>query len=192
MLPPLTIRPRVIHLALAAGVLAWVLPARAELATDESFAKMHEGVQQTFQEQVKPFLKTYCTDCHGDKKRKAGVTFPPTFKNPGAAAFSKQWKQSLANVKTHDMPPDDVEKQPSDEERQMFMDWVAQIKFLSPKDPGPFVIRRLTKVEYGNTLHDLFGVDPAIAQELPDEVFGEGYLNTLSPLQIGAVSRHRQ
>jgi hypothetical protein len=44
-------------------------------------------------------------------------------------------------------------------------------------------MRRLTKVEYGNTLHDLFGVDPAIARELPDEVFGEGYLNSFSPLQ---------
>ena len=45
------------------------------------------------------------------------------------------------------------------------------------------MIRRLTKVEYGNTLHDLFGVDPAVADELPDEVSGAGYLNTLSPLQ---------
>ena len=59
----------------------------------------------------------------------------------------------------------------------------GKIKYLSPKDPGPFVIRRLTKVEYGNTLHDLFGVDPAVVQELPDEVFGEGYLNSLSPMQ---------
>jgi hypothetical protein len=82
------------------------------------------------------------------------------------------------------MPPDDAAKQPTDEERQKFMDWIAMLKFLSPKDPGPFVIRRLTKAEYGNTLHDLFGVDPAIAHELPDEVFGEGYLNTLSPLQL--------
>jgi hypothetical protein len=46
------------------------------------------------------------------------------------------------------------------------------------------VIRRLTKAEYGNTLHDLFGVDPALVKELPDEVVGEGYLNTLSPLQM--------
>jgi hypothetical protein len=46
------------------------------------------------------------------------------------------------------------------------------------------VIRRLTKVEYGNTLNDLLGVDPAVANDLPDEVFGEGYLNTLSPLQM--------
>src|SRR6185295_8156683 len=65
----------------------------------------------------------------------------------------------------------------------MFVNLIAKLKFLSPPDPGPFVIRRLNKVEYGNTLHDLFGVDPAVAHELPDEVFGEGYLNTLSPLQ---------
>jgi hypothetical protein len=45
------------------------------------------------------------------------------------------------------------------------------------------VIRRLTKVEYGNTLHDLLGVDAAVAAELPDEVAGEGYMNSLSPLQ---------
>ena len=72
----------------------------------------------------------------------------------------------------------------ADADRQMFVDWLAKLKFLSPKDPGPFVIRRLTKTEYGNTLHDLFGVDPSIADGLPDEVSGEGYLNSLSPLQL--------
>jgi hypothetical protein len=46
------------------------------------------------------------------------------------------------------------------------------------------VIRRLTKAELGNTLHDLFGVDPGVVRDLPDEVSGAGYLNTLSPLQM--------
>jgi hypothetical protein len=54
---------------------------------------------------------------------------------------------------------------------------------MSAQDPGSFVIRRLTKVEYGNTLHDLLGVDQSVAAALPDEVAGEGYLNSLSPLQ---------
>ncbi len=66
----------------------------------------------------------------------------------------------------------------------MFVDGLARIKFLSQKDPGPFVIRRLTKTEYGNTLRDLFGIEPGIAVDLPDEVSGEGYLNSLSPLQL--------
>ena len=61
---------------------------------------------------------------------------------------------------------------------QAFVDWVGMVKFLSPEDPGPSVIRRLTKAEHGNTLHDLFGVDPAVVAELPDDVPGQGYLNT--------------
>ena len=81
------------------------------------------------------------------------------------------------------MPPKDAVKQPTESERRTFIDWVGMIKFLSPEDPGPFVIRRLTKAEYGNTLNDLFGVDPSVAAELPDDVAGQGYLNTLSPLQ---------
>src|SRR6185503_6652886 len=114
---------------------------------------------------------------------KGGINFGPALKKPGETASSKRWKQAVAIVKSHDMPPDGANKQPTDEERQKFLEGISKIKFLSSKDPGPFVIRRLTKVEYGNTLHDLYDVNPAMAEELPDEVIGEGYLNTLSPLQ---------
>jgi hypothetical protein len=132
---------------------------------------------------VTPFVKTYCAECHSNKRRKAGLDYLSALKNPGSTTSRRHWKQALANVKAHDMPPEDADNQPSDSERQKFLDLIGTLKYLSPKDPGPFVIRRLTKTEYGNTLRDLFGVDPAIAAELPDEVFGEGYLNTLSPLQ---------
>jgi hypothetical protein len=81
------------------------------------------------------------------------------------------------------MPPDGSE-QPTDKEREMFMKWLGKVKYLSPKDPGTFIIRRLSKTEYGNTLRDLFGVDPKIADGLPDEVSGAGYLNSISPLQL--------
>ena len=72
---------------------------------------------------------------------------------------------------------------PSDDERRQFLEWMGKHKYLAPKDPGTFVIRRLNKVEYGNTLHDLYGVDPSIADSLPVEVAGAGFLNTISPLQ---------
>jgi len=158
--------------------------SKAEPPGDGDFAALQADAKKSLREGVTPFVTAYCVDCHGDKKSKGGINFEPALKNPGETASRKRWKQALANVKTHDMPPDEAKKQPTDEERQMFMDWIPRIKFLSPQDPGPFVIRRLTKVEYGNTLHDLLGADPAVAHELPDEVFGEGYLNTLSPLQL--------
>ena len=182
MLTARNTRPGLLAVALAGFAGMQPMGAAAEQG-ERDFAARQAETQKTFKERVAPFFKTYCTNCHGDKKMKGGLTFSPALKAPGTAASAKKWKQALANVKAHDMPPDDVDKQPTEEERQMFVDWVGSVKFLSSKDPGTFVIRRLTKVEYGNTLHDLLGVDPAVAAELPDEVFGAGYLNTLSALQ---------
>jgi len=159
------------------------LPGNAASAGDADFAALQASAKQTLQDSVSPFIKDYCVQCHGNRRSKAGINFEVAVKSPGDAAFSRWWKQALAKVKAHDMPPEEAKKQPTDKERQVYLDWIPQIKYLSPKDPGPFEIRRLTKVEYRNTLHDLFGVDPAVADELPDEVSGAGYLNTLSPLQ---------
>ena len=183
-LTPPTPLPRGVRALLVFGLAPFLfLSAKAEPADDGEFSALQAGAKKTFRDQVTPFVRTYCLNCHGNRKSKGGVNFEPALKAPGHAAFSQRWRQALANVKAHDMPPEDAPKQPTDAERQTFLAWIGQIKFLSPKDPGPFVLRRLTKAEYGNTLHDLFGVDPAIARGLPDEVFGEGYLNTLSPLQ---------
>ncbi|MEW6304957.1 MAG: DUF1592 domain-containing protein [Verrucomicrobiota bacterium] len=165
------------------GFAALTLPCQAELVSDADFAARQESAKKTFKESVTPFIKNYCVQCHGNRRSKAGINFEAALKNPGDIASTKRWKQAFANVKTHDMPPEDANKLPTDKERQMFLDWVTQVKYLSPKDPGTFEMRRLTKVEYGNTLNDLFGVDPSVADELPDEVSGAGYLNTLSPLQ---------
>ena len=150
---------------------------------DAGFAALQADAKKSFAEGVGPFVKNYCVQCHGNKKKKSGLNFEAALKNPGNPTYRKHWKQAVANVKTFDMPPDDEDRIPTDAEREQFLEWIDKIKFLSPKDPGPFVIRRLTKVEYGNTLHDLFGVDPNVTRDLPDEVFGEGYLNNLSSLQ---------
>lgn len=112
------------------------------------------------------------------------MTFDGLLKRPNSPEFKVLWKRASAQIATREMPPADEEKQPSEKERKVVADWVAGMNKLLPKDPGPFVIRRLNKREYGNTLHDIFGVDPAVARDLPEEVLGAGYTNTLSPLLI--------
>ncbi|WP_417377082.1 DUF1592 domain-containing protein [Gimesia maris] len=164
----------------------WVCPQAGLAASKENkaLAARKADAEQFFSKQIKPFIKKYCIDCHQNRRpTEAGLSFDPALRSPGHAAFSEKWKKSAARVKAHDMPPEGLD-QPSDKERQIFAKWMQQIKYLSPKDPGPFVIRRLTKTEYGNTLHDLLGVNPDIVASLPDEVSGEGYLNSLSPLQL--------
>jgi hypothetical protein len=154
---------------------------------DTDLAAAQAAALKTYKDQISPFLNTYCIRCHGEKKKKGGVTFEYAVKSPATPSFRPLWKKAVTNIKAHDMPPDKEKEQPSDEQRQVFLDWVTGMKYLSPKDPGEFVIRRLSKVEVGNTLRDLFGVDPQIAADLPEEVFGEGYTNSFSPLLMEKV-----
>ncbi|HEU0124306.1 MAG TPA: DUF1592 domain-containing protein [Bryobacteraceae bacterium] len=159
--------------------LAWPSPS---MAADHEARKA--DAEEFFRSRVTPFITAYCLPCHQNRRpTRAGVNFSPALKSPGHAAFTEQWKKAAARVKAHDMPPKSA-RQPDDAERAMFAGWLTKLKYLSQKDPGPFVIRRLTKTEYGNTLRDLFGVEPSIADSLPDEVSGEGFLNSLSPLQL--------
>lgn len=162
-------------------ILGLASPCRSMAADHEA---LKAGAEQFFRGRVTPFVTTYCLPCHQNRRpTRAGVNFSPALKAPGHAAFTEQWRKAAARVKAHDMPPKGA-AQPGEADRQMFVDWLAKLKYLSHKDPGPFVIRRLTKTEYGNTLRDLFGVEPSIADGLPDEVSGAGYLNSLSPLQL--------
>ena len=167
----------------AALVLLGAISSLFAQDDDPEFAALQVDAQKSFKDGVGPFAKKYCFQCHGNKKKKSGLNFEVALKNPGNPVYRKHWQQAVASVKAFDMPPDDEDAIPTDEEREQFLEWIAKIKFLSPKDPGPYVIRRLTKVEYGNTLQDLFGIDSKVAEDLPDEVFGQGYLNNLSSLQ---------
>lgn len=163
--------------AMALAVSPAVTAAEAEIEAKGKVAA------EVFRTEVTPFLKTYCVECHSQQRAKAGVSFTGMMRQPAADERRRAWKRALAKVQAGEMPPPDADKQPTAAERQTFIDWVGTVKYMSVPDPGPFVIRRLTKVEYGNTVHDLFGVDRSVAATLPDDVAGEGYLNSLSPLQ---------
>ncbi|MCM8533156.1 MAG: DUF1592 domain-containing protein [Lentisphaeraceae bacterium] len=144
---------------------------------------LRKDAKQTFQKKVEPFVKMYCKKCHGTRP-KGHVNLISALKSPGSAASFINWKKAVASVKVNDMPPkEDVKKIPTEKERQQFTEWVAKLKYLAPKDPGPYVIRRLTKDEYGNTLQDLYGIDKSVTDNLPDEVIGEGYINSISAMQ---------
>ncbi len=175
----------------AAGIavaLLLISPCQAQstetAATDSAVneAALRADAEKTFKEQVGPFVKTYCVSCHGSRPE-AGINLESALQSPGATSSFLHWKKAVANVKVHDMPPHDAGKIPTDDERRQFIEWIGKLKYMAPRDPGPYVIRRLSRVEYANTLHDLYDVDPSIADGLPREVMGEGYLNSISPLQ---------
>ena len=78
----------------------------------------------------------------------------------------REWEKAWKIVRHEFMPPLDAEK-PSDEERKAITDWIAKevfkVDFQNP-DPGRVTIRRLNRVEYEKSVHDLFGTDFAAEQ----------------------------
>src|SRR5688572_15746928 len=102
------------------GVIALILalplsrPCKAEPVNDGDSAALQAEIKKSFQGSVTPFVKTYCVSCHGNRKSKAGVNFESALKYPGNPGFSKHWKNAITNVKAHDMPPDDADKQPTE------------------------------------------------------------------------------
>src|SRR3954470_13405179 len=120
---------------MAVAVVAFALSptpgCTAEPADEADFASLQANATNSFKEVVMPFVDTYCTRCHGQDRQKGGINFGPALKKPGETASSKRWKQAVANVKSHEMPPDGANKQPTDEERQKFLSGISKIKFLS-------------------------------------------------------------
>ncbi len=170
------------RLGLGLGLGLGTAPAGCLLSAaseGDSLAALKDHLGMQFSAQVRPLLETYCAACHGDRKHKGDINFSALAADPTAARGV--WRTCSEKLRIREMPPE-KEKQPSDDERAAILAWITALKRLSPQDPGRFVIRRLTKVEYANTLHDLLGVDPAVASELPLELPGEGYTNTISPL----------
>lgn len=156
----------------------------AQPAQDTSLSEEERRKKATkeFVRNVDPFVQKYCIDCHGPRPE-AGINLRSALNSPGNASSFLHWKKAVANVRVQDMPPPYADAIPTDEERDEFIEWIGKLKYIAARDPGPFVIRKLNKLEYGNTLHELYGVERSIADNLPAEVLGEGYLNSISPMQ---------
>jgi hypothetical protein len=140
------------------------------------------AVAQAFDTQIRPILATHCVGCHNPKNLKGDLDL--SLYTSGAAALPRAdiWKECVKRMQAGEMPPEKAEKQPSAEERARVVAWVRSLTRLSPKDPGRGVMRRLSQVEYANTLRDLLGVDPQVADHLPKDVVGAGFNSSISPL----------
>src|SRR5688572_17713925 len=126
-----TFGSRVTAMAIVSFALSLTLRSRGEAADDADFAALQVDARKSFTNVVTTFVDNYCTRCHGQNRQKGGINFGPALKSPGETASAKRWKQALAAVKSHEMPPEDANKQPTEEERQKFLEGIGKIKFLS-------------------------------------------------------------
>ncbi len=93
------------------------------------------------------------------------------------------------NVRSGIMPPP-KKASPSPEEKLTLENWIKRDAFgIDPNDPDPgrVTVRRLNRIEYRNTIHDLMDIDFRTDEEFPPDDTGYGFDNIGDVLSVSPL-----
>jgi hypothetical protein len=141
---------------------------------------------------IKPFLAKHCLDCHGPDAEKgrwnlAGLR--PQWNDPDT--FDR-WVRVYEQINSREMPPAD-NAQPTDAERRRLLDRLGRelrtVAAARTRTEGRVELRRLNRIEYQNTIHDLLDIEANVMELLPEDPLAFGFDKistalTLSPVQM--------
>ncbi len=138
---------------------------------------------------VAAFLQSYCIDCHGPKKQKGDFRVDE-LKVSVTAADAENWQLVLDNLHLGEMPPED-EKQPQVREVESVTAWIqselSRAASALKGSGGEVVLRRLNRVEYQNTIADLFDVHGDFTSGFPEDMRDHGFDNNGAALMLSAA-----
>jgi hypothetical protein len=146
-------------------------------------------VRTDFQKTVEPILSQYCYDCHGDGESKGKVTLDQFKTQESLTAKPELWWAVLKNVRAGIMPPA-KKPHPSAAEKHALETWIKYEAFgIDPNDPDPgrVTVRRLNRIEYRNTIHDLMDIDFRTDEEFPPDDTGYGFDNIGDVLSVSPL-----
>ncbi|QDS95713.1 hypothetical protein FF011L_45130 [Roseimaritima multifibrata] len=149
--------------------LAFCAPLSADQASNEPI----------YQEQLLPLLRTYCLDCHavdGDSEVQLD-------KDQSALQVQQNrafWNHVVTQVRSGSMPPADGEVMDAANREKMLETiekLVNSVDCVQQANPGKVALRRLNRIEYRNTIHDLTGIDYQPSEGFPGDDVGYGFDN---------------
>ena len=147
--------------------------------------------EKAFADKVQPFLKQHCIACHGAEKAKGGVRFDGPMPSLVDAKVAEKWLAVKRMVAQGDMPPEGKPR-PKAEEIVPVLEWIdaanSRAAAITRGGVGRRALRRLTRQEYVNTLHDVLGLSFShaildLAARLPSDALGHSFSND-SNLQV--------
>ena len=156
------------------------------LVPDQVFGQQEqsfEDLEVVYQQEVRPLLKQFCTDCHSTQEKEGELDLERFGQFSHVRLDPAVWQKVDDMLRMREMPPEDS-TQPSPSQFRMLRNWVSGYLDTEARtqagDPGAVVLRRLNNAEYTYTLRDLTQIstlDPA--REFPsDGAAGEGFTNT--------------
>ena len=127
---------------------------------------------------VAAFLDQHCVECHDADVKKGGLDLTSLTFDRLDSSTLKSWQHIFERVRDGEMPPN-KQPQPEKNEKDLFL--AALNEPLLKTDQADIVAngrvrsRRLTRVEYEHTLHDLLGIDIPLKTLLPEDRASHGF-----------------
>ena len=157
----------------------------------------------TFEKDIKPLTDKYCVSCHNPEKTKGKFDIARFGTTAQVVEALGVWERAIKRIENREMPPHS-QPQPSDDEKKMIFTWIDEVakansdcnQIASEESvswyPGYVMGRRLTRMEYENTIRDLFGARIPVADLFPaDGAGGEGFDNAGNALYISAIQAEK-
>ena len=119
----------------------------------------------SFDDDVLPILEFYCIDCHADRKNPKGDLNLERFESEDLVMADRSvWASVYDQVEAGQMPPPKEKFTLTGEEREALLGYIRDLlarpdPVLAAQDPGKPVLRRLTRLEYNNSVRDLLGLE---------------------------------
>lgn len=138
------------------------------------------------------FFAKHCVDCHDGRVKKGGLDLSALKDDLANPENFARWVKVHDRIESGEMPPKKAERPPAAETK-------ATLEALRTKlttaertrlaGEGRTGLRRLTRVEYENTIRDLLGLTGiALAGELPGDGTAHGFDNNSDALDISHVN----
>jgi hypothetical protein len=127
---------------------------------------------------VAAFLDQHCVECHDADVKKGGLDLTSLTFDRLDGSTLKSWQHIFERVRDGEMPP---KKQPQPEKNEKDLFLAALKEPLLKTDQADIAAngrvrsRRLTRVEYEHTLHDLLGIDIPLKTLLPEDRASHGF-----------------
>ena len=123
------------------------------------------------------FIKTHCIDCHKAGSARAGFRIDLPTEDFTAGNNTNLWKEVMNKINSGTMPQK-TKMRPDAKEAFAVASWVAKKLDETTKTAqgagGRVPIRRMNRVEYANTVRDLFSLDENYARRIEKELPADG------------------
>lgn len=144
-------------------------------------------------DRVESFLSEHCFECHDDSLSKGDFRIDLLATDGISHGRTEAWARILHRLEAGDMPPPKRDR-PAPDELSAVLDWIKQelaAEVAARRGAGGSLTRRLNRLEYENTIHDLLGIDLPLKNLLPEDDYRDGFNTSAEALRISPVHIQR-